>query len=213
MQIASPYNVKMRIFVVLGHAAATTPDFTLNDLPGSAGRLDILCRCVTAAFCLSHGIRRDVEVFLILQDKVTIHFDGKCLRHLNPDERSTGALIQKALETLQQAEPYQSGELCSTPGITVAQCGFADVLAGIRSRVDQIVWLHEAGRNLQAAKLAGSLAFVLSDHMDFTAEEEVLLQDASKLRLGPKILHADHCVTIVHNELDQRESNESFLED
>jgi tRNA (pseudouridine54-N1)-methyltransferase len=195
----------MRTFVILGHTAAITPNITLNDLPGSAGRLDILCRCVTAAFCLSHGIRRDVEVFLILQDRVTIYFDGKCLKHLNPDERSTGALIQKALEALRQAAPNQEDEVRSTPGITVAQSALVDVLAKIRPRADQIVWLHEAGCDLRAEKLSASPVFVLSDHLDFTREEEVLLQHATKLSVGPKILHADHCITIVHNELDRHE--------
>ncbi|HID42466.1 MAG TPA: tRNA (pseudouridine(54)-N(1))-methyltransferase TrmY, partial [Archaeoglobaceae archaeon] len=35
----------MRGFLVVGNRAATG-NFNLNDLPGSAGRMDILCRCV-----------------------------------------------------------------------------------------------------------------------------------------------------------------------
>jgi tRNA (pseudouridine54-N1)-methyltransferase len=50
----------MRQFVVVGHDAPTTDDFSLDDLPG-AGRLDVLCRCITAALLLSHGIRDGVE--------------------------------------------------------------------------------------------------------------------------------------------------------
>jgi tRNA (pseudouridine54-N1)-methyltransferase len=194
----------MRTFVILGHAAATTPNFTLNDLPGSAGRLDILCRCVTAAFCLSHGIRPDVAAYLILQDRVTIRFEGERLKRLNPDERSTGALIQRALEMLQKTSPDDTTERPSTPGITVSRRGLASVLSAIRQRADQIIWLHEGGGDLRAKELSESVAFVLSDHMDFTLEEETLLADLDRLSLGPKTLHVDHCITIVHNELDRR---------
>ncbi|HED04422.1 MAG TPA: tRNA (pseudouridine(54)-N(1))-methyltransferase TrmY [Candidatus Fraserbacteria bacterium] len=195
----------MRVFIVLGHTAALTPDFTLNDLPGSAGRLDILCRCVTAAFCLSHGIRRQINVYLVLQDRITIRLDGRYLRHLNPDERSTGALLQKALQKIQQAAPDLPDELRSTPGIFVSRRGLAQLLAQLRRQVEQIIWLHEGGRDLRSAELDQSSAFVLSDHRDFSPEEETLLGEFARLSLGPQILHADHCITVVHNELDRRE--------
>ncbi|MDY7081623.1 MAG: tRNA (pseudouridine(54)-N(1))-methyltransferase TrmY, partial [Halobacteria archaeon] len=79
----------MRKFVVLGHTAPTEPDFTLNDLPGSAGRLDVLCRCVNSSFFLSHSLREDVRLYLVLQGEITLRFEGRELQHLNPDERST----------------------------------------------------------------------------------------------------------------------------
>lgn len=196
----------MRIFVILGHTGATTPSFTLNDLPGSAGRMDILCRCVTASFCLSHGIRRDVAVYLILQDRVAVRFEGERLKHLNPDERSTGALIQKALEVLQKTSPDDElSEQPSTPGIFVARRGLASVLSEIHRCTDQLIWLHEGGSDLRAENLSDSIALVLSDHLDFTPEEEALLAKLDKLSVGPKVLHADHCITIVHNELDRRQ--------
>jgi len=51
---------------------------------GRAGRLDALCRSITAAFVTSHGIREDVRVHLIAQDELTITFDGGTLKRLNP---------------------------------------------------------------------------------------------------------------------------------
>jgi len=82
----------MRDFVVVGNLAATTPDFSLEDIPSTSGRIDILCRCINSAFVLSHGIRRDVQVYLIFRGgkaPKTVHLRGRDLRHLNPDERTT----------------------------------------------------------------------------------------------------------------------------
>ncbi|MCX9015196.1 MAG: tRNA (pseudouridine(54)-N(1))-methyltransferase TrmY, partial [Candidatus Methanoperedens sp.] len=91
----------MSSFIIIGHKAATEP-FSLNDLPGSAGRMDILCRCVNAALFLSHDLRRDVRVYLILKGDPAppkiIRFDGADVRYLSPDERSAASLIRKALE-------------------------------------------------------------------------------------------------------------------
>ena len=52
----------MTLFAVVGHRARTDGGFSLNDLPGSGGRMDVLCRCVNAALFLSHDLRRDVEI-------------------------------------------------------------------------------------------------------------------------------------------------------
>lgn len=37
-------------FIIVGHKAATSGEFLLNDMPGSAGRIDILARCIHSAF-------------------------------------------------------------------------------------------------------------------------------------------------------------------
>lgn len=192
----------MRIFIVLGHRAATTPDFSLDDLPGSAGRLDILCRCVNSSFLLSHDIRRDTELYLVLQDRITLRFVGSRLRHLNPDERSTAALIQRALKL---QESLGEGELESTPGIFISRRGLRQVLDEVKGKVERLILLHEEGQPLREAELSRDLGFILSDHLDLLPEELELLQDLPRLSLGPQVLHADHSIIIAHNELDLRD--------
>lgn len=191
-----------RIFVILGHTAAITPDFTLNDLPGSAGRLDILCRCVTSALCLSHGIRTDVEVYLVLRDQVTVRFEGQSVKRLNPDERSTGALIKRALEALQEVPTASEQE--STPGVFVSRSGLSFIVQELAAQGVSRVVLHETGSDIRVASIEEPLAFFLSDHQNFTSGEEMILEGCQRLSLGPAVLHADHCISIVHNELDRR---------
>jgi len=196
----------MRIFIVIGHRAAITPDFSLDDLPGSAGRMDVLCRCVNSAFFLSHDLRRDTELYLVLQDRVTLRFVGKRLRHLNPDERSTGALIRRALQALQERPPAPGTgeELESTPGIFVSRRGLAAVLEEAQSKVERLILLHERGEPLRGFPLPRDVGFVLSDHLEFLPKELELMRDLPRLSLGPKVLHADHCIIIAHHELDLR---------
>ena len=56
----------MRRFVVVGHKATSSGNFKLEDMAGGAGRLDILIRCINSAFFLSHSIRKDVEIYLVV---------------------------------------------------------------------------------------------------------------------------------------------------
>lgn len=189
----------MRQFVVCGHHAPTDPDFSLDDLPGAAGRLDVLCRCVSAALFVSHGIRDAVQVHLVLGDEVTIRIDSRELRYMSPDERNIAGLLKQALESKGQAIGHREAE--STPGIHVSTRGFQPVIEDLDGTV---VTLHEDGDALAAVEPPADPIFVLSDHEDFTDEEAVLLAEHGdqRVRVGPETLHADHTITVAHNYLD-----------
>jgi tRNA (pseudouridine54-N1)-methyltransferase len=189
----------MRTFAVVGHLAPTGDGFTLDDLPGSAGRMDILCRCVNAALSVSHGIRKDAEIHLILLGPPSppkdVLLQGSGVRSMSPDERSTAALVRKAL-ALPVGESFRE----SSPGILVRRAG----LPGLVARGGYVV-LSEDGRDMRTLPdLSG--AFLLSDHLDFTAEEEEVISGLPRISVGPRVLHADHAITVLQNELDRREA-------
>lgn len=191
----------MRRFIVLGHTAPTDPDFSLDDLAGAAGRLDVLARCVNSAFFLSHGLRESVRVFLVFSDTVTIRLEGVELRYMNPDERNIAGLVRQALES--RSEAIGHSEVESTPGIYVSNRGFEDVLKAA-AREGAIIQLHEDGTPLADVEPPENPAFVLSDHQDFTPAEHDLLEEyaTEQVSVGPKALHADHVISVVHNYLE-----------
>ncbi|WP_049901202.1 tRNA (pseudouridine(54)-N(1))-methyltransferase TrmY [Natrinema sp. J7-1] len=193
----------MRQFVLIGHDIPTEPDFSLDDLAGGAGRLDALCRSTPAAFVTSHGIRETVRVHLVAQDELTVTFDGSDLRRLNPDERSTAALVRTALEHRDEAIGALPAE--PSPGIEVYRRGFEGTLEELAAD-GPVVHLHEDGEavvDIGPDALEDGV-FVLSDHHDFTAEEADLLEAVAdrRLRLGPELLHADQAITVAHHFLD-----------
>jgi len=197
----------LRRFVVVGHNVNADGDFTLNDLCGGAGRLDVLLRCVTSAFFLSHGLRREVEVILHFPGQggfqglqpdgpKTVRLAGRELRYLNPDERSTGALVRTAL----LRKLPGPGERPSTPGIYVSRKSFDELVSSLPGPVQ----LAEDGEGWPPAGLPADTTFYLSDHHDFTPAEEESLRRANARRicLGPTSLHSHHCITVAHWLLD-----------
>ena len=191
----------MRQFVVIGHEAPTTPKFSLDDLAGGAGRLDVLCRCVTSAFFLSHDIRENVRVHLVLCDEYTVTFEGSKLRRLNPDERSTAALVRKALE--QRGEAIGHVPVETSPGVSLTRQGFEGTLSAVAGE-GTILQLHEDGEPAVGVDPPERPVFVLSDHREFDGGETDHIDSLAerRLSLGPKPLHADHAITIAHNYLD-----------
>lgn len=163
--------------------------------------IDVLCRCVNSAFFFSHDIREAVRIHLVLADEYTVRFDGAELRRLNPDERSTAALIRGALEGREAAIGHQPVE--TSPGVSLSRMGLEETLSRA-SRRSTVVQLHEAGEPLAETEPPADPLFVLSDHRDFTnAEREYLAEAADqRVRVGPKRLHADHAITVAHNYPD-----------
>ncbi|AGB02158.1 tRNA (pseudouridine(54)-N(1))-methyltransferase TrmY [Methanoregula formicica] len=189
----------MTAFAILGHLARTDGSFSINDLPGSGGRMDVLCRCVNASLFLSHDLRRDVDCYLVLlgppSGPKTIKFSGSAVRSLSPDERSAAALIKKVIDVPCGSEFREVAD-----GVSIRKRGLERLLSEMPFAV-----LDETGEDVRKAKdLPG--AFLLSDHLNFTDAENALLGSNPRYSVGPKCLHADHTITVLHNELDRRMS-------
>jgi tRNA (pseudouridine54-N1)-methyltransferase len=191
----------VRRFILVAHDARTSPKFSLDDLPGTGGRMDLVARCATAALLVSHGVRFDTEFLVVLLGPPTpprtVRFVGAEIRSLNPDERSTAALIRKALAEEGNAERQ------AHPGVYVSGRSLEGVLAEIRS---PIVALEEKGDDLRGAPVPADATFVLSDHLELTPGEDALVRGRTGLAVsvGPIFLQADQVISIVHNELDRR---------
>lgn len=191
-----------RFFVVIGNRAVTAP-FRLSDMPGSAGRMDIMCRCVAQALFISHGIRRDTSVCLVLKGEPdppkSILIRGDSVRYLAPDERNVGGIIRKALSLSLTNEWIKS-----TPGVYVARKDIGDILKEIKKDF-RILYLREDGIDIRKSRFGEKTAFVLGDHIGLTEKDEkVVLRFADSIvKLSPLSLQADQCIVITHYELDR----------
>ena len=203
----------MKDFIIIGNKAVTGGKISLNDLPGSAGRMDVLCRCVTSALFISFGMRRDINVHLVLKgepgpEKI-VRFYGETMRSLNPDERSSGSLIQKAF--LIDAD---GSEKQSTPGVFVRTGNLSVLLDEFKER--PLFYLKEDGEDILSAvqtETAGLLnngVFILGDNQGVFEDDEAAIENAgaAKLSVGPISLLTSQCITLILNALDRTNRTE-----
>ena len=191
----------MRRFLVVGHRAATTPSFSLDDLAGAAGRMDILLSAANAALLLAHDIRRDAEAALLLlgppDPPRLVRILGHRARSYQPDLRSNAALVRKALEHSSRVERETS------PGILASKASFEEALDRLGPT---FVYLKQGGKDIRQHAVPADATFVLSDNQDLTPDEEqaVLAREALTVGLGPYAVHTDQAIILVQNELDRR---------
>lgn len=194
----------MRHFVVIGQKATASPGFLLDDLPGTSGRLDLLLRCVRAALLVSHGVRRDTRVYLVLlggpDAPRTVRIDGAIAEYLRPDERSMATRVQKALATPKGSAAF----VALRNGFAIADGGVEVVLADLGASARYV--LEESGRDVRAGSFADDCAFFVGDHLGLDEATRRAIGGATAISVGPVSVHADDAIAIVNNELDRNGS-------
>ena len=204
----------MREFILKANKAITSGDINLKDLPGSCGRLDLVCRCVSSAFFLSYDIRRDTIFYSVHYGEpnppVALKFVGSQLKRLSPDERSIAIFIKKAL-----SKEHDNRWRESTPGIYHAKKDFKEIVLEKVEEGKNVYLLHLKGKPIEEVintdtydKIKNrGFVFILGDHIGLTEEDEKFLNDLGieRVSLSPLELHANQCIDIVHNVLDKLE--------
>tara|TARA_B100001750_G_scaffold229543_1_gene225050 strand:- start:2621 stop:3208 length:588 start_codon:yes stop_codon:yes gene_type:complete len=193
-----------RRFAIIGHRAPSSGKINLNDLAGSAGRMDVLVRAVNTALFLSHGIREDTDITLHLMGGAgpsrRVWFQGSKLRGVYPDERAIAGQVAKALKepvpAIGQWVEIHPGFWHSGGGIEQTRNEW--IREGVRVFV-----LDADGEHFESDRdVTDSIGFILSDDQPFSDTDNEILQNIEKVSLGTQWLQGHSCIAILHHQLD-----------
>jgi tRNA (pseudouridine54-N1)-methyltransferase len=195
----------VRSFVLIGQTARASADYSIEDLPSTSGRLDVLLRCLRAALLISNGLRRDVRVYLVLRGGSeaprVLRISGENAKFLRPDERSLAILLKKTLAV----SSSRDGFVEVRPGLALCS-GDLDVVLSDVGEAPRFV-LHEQGRDIRDHHFREAAAtFFIGDQLGFDAATLARFDALGyeRLAIGPVSLHSDDVVSVVSNELDRR---------
>jgi tRNA (pseudouridine54-N1)-methyltransferase len=196
----------VRRIVVVGQRATASPDFLLDDLAGTSGRLDVLLRSLRAALLVSHGLRRDTIVYLVLlggeRAPISLRFDGASAKFLRPEERSLATLVKKVLAVACESAVFVEVR----PGIAMARGGVDAVVADLGDAGARYV-LDENAPDVRDVTLDDrDGVFFVGDHLGFddATRASIAALGAKPMGLGPVSVHAEDAIAILSNELDRR---------
>lgn len=196
----------MRRFATVSHTGRSDGDWHLNDLSAKAGRIDLLCRNIQSAFFLSHGLREDVEFYAVFAESAlrqkTVRLQGNAIQMLHPDERSTAARLQQALQAAWSVPDWKEVQR----GLAVARFGLEGLLDDLKGKCTPVL-LDPQGTPIESWEAPMDPLFLLSDHQAFSKAEYATLdgKGVQRVSLGPHWYHGNHAISVVQWFLDKRE--------
>jgi len=187
-----------RAFILKASEGRSAPDFSLKSLSGP-GRMDLIARCIIAAFNSPGGTRRDVVLTIVLEGPpdppVSVTIDGREVQDQIPaGEGGVGGMLLEAL----------SGRMVK--GVRVERKGFERVIGEYGEAGFTLYYLHEEGGDSRGVDFGSMPALILGDQKGLDPRSERFVRDSGAVlvSLGPHSYLASHCITIVNCELDGR---------
>ena len=173
---------------------------------GRDGHVEYLAQVIQHALLVSKGHRPDVMLTLVLEKSRdysrAVSFNGGTLGSLSGwDENAILDLLKDVLNAGQIMEKDQS--IVFADGVTVCASSFERL---VRERTGRLCILDPKGGDIRDVAVPENPVFLLTDHIPMPKNTLKYLArlKAIKLSLGPIMLHASQCITIIHNELDRR---------
>jgi tRNA (pseudouridine54-N1)-methyltransferase len=190
----------MRSFVLYSRKGRTDNRFSAERLI-EAGRMDLVCRCITSALWLSHKARDDTKLFVNLngptRPPVTICFDGSKLLKVYVDEKTNARWIKKLLSL------KFGREWLEVEGTKISKKSFQDIIKETESK---IYVLHEKGTPVSDVELGENPMFVRGDQIGLPSKEEKFaLRHGEKISLGKNVYLVSNCISVLNWVCDERE--------
>lgn len=176
----------MRYFLIVSNTVDTSMPLSLNSLT-NYGRLDVLCRCITAAFFLSDDFRKDVKLEIYFQKNgKTLEINGEKVRGINPDERAIAGVLKRVFT----GKKY--------PGITFYRQNLEEIL-----KKQQPIMLNVKGKQLDQ-EIGKYSSFLIGDQLGFLLEDMHLFKGLEQISLGAQIYLSSQTITILNYKLDSQ---------
>ncbi|EIT7020700.1 tRNA (pseudouridine(54)-N(1))-methyltransferase TrmY [Vibrio vulnificus] len=198
----------MRTFVLRARAAPTNSRALLEGV-GNEAHTEILAHTLMNTMFVAQSHRQDVVVHLVLES--TKDFSRTITIHSNEVSNVGGFHEANLLNIVVRALDASTGmgkeKLRNVePGVTVRTISFERLVQQL-AEDHQLYMLEKKGEFVRDIKFAANPCFLLTDHIPMPKKTFNSLKrlGTQNISLGPKMLFASQCVTLIQNELDLQE--------
>lgn len=186
--------------------AHTADDFLIRDVPGTSGRLDVVCRILAATFRTVPQLNSNLRFLAILggpPNPPLLLNVTSALEVSIPESELSCALILKGL--LHQYRTSGSIQQESWPHFSLTRQNFEETLQYAAKTAHRIYYLVENGDHFKNVKLDLSkpLIFLLGDDRGLPSEHEALLSkyQVQRVSVGGQSYLGSQVVTLVLLEI------------
>ncbi|EHK7540549.1 tRNA (pseudouridine(54)-N(1))-methyltransferase TrmY [Vibrio cholerae] len=199
----------MRSFILRARSAPTDSQRLLDEIGGKC-HTEILAHCMMNSLFTAQSHREDVVIHLVLEStrdySRTITVEANEISDVGGfHEAALIALLVKALDASVGMGKEQTRVV--QPGLTVRTISF-EALLGELAEHHSLYMMDKKGDSIRDIKIGPNPCFILTDHIPMPKKSGNSMKrlGVEKISLGPKMLFASQCVTLIHNEIDHQEA-------
>ena len=198
----------MRLFVLRTRKGPTSAS-RVDKSMGPPDHFEVIAHSIVSALHISRHIRPDVQFHIALEGSPDppkiVRLDSRAHDYLRGfDENSIASVVKKALAPSAGIGKDTWFEV--EKGLHVARMSFEKL---VRDLADSwpVYLLSKKGTDIRDTELPETGCYLFTDHISMQKKTHHLLErlGVRKISLGPSVLFASHCITLVQNELDRRE--------
>jgi len=196
----------LREFIVRARKAPVDPDRFIAAV-GTGAHVEYIAHMIVNALFISKGHRHDTVLTLVLEDSPdysrAISMRGDSLGNLNG--MTEKAILDACSESLRAGIGLSKEcSVTSENGMEVTAISF-EHLVKTRAAERQVYMLDRKGSDIRDLTMAEDAVFLLTDHIPMPKKtfNSLARQGVKKLSLGPVMLHASQCISVIHNEMDR----------
>ena len=195
----------MNLIYFIESATVDISKYTIKDIPGSSGRLDVISRCVLSALTLNNKLEKGVQIWIFLAKYGTFIFDSDLFNdELFPkNEILLTDFFVDFIKKKKKHESYLENPLNS---IKCSDLGIFDAIKNYTKKNYKVYLLNENGIDFKKVfkelSSKDNLLFILGDQTgDLLNDKELKELNLTNLSLGNRSYLASSTIRLIKMNL------------
>jgi tRNA (pseudouridine54-N1)-methyltransferase len=191
----------LTIIFIIYSATVDIDNFTLKDIPGSSGRLDVVSRCILASLVGKNEFDEDVQVWVFLDKYGTYIFDSNILNY-DTFPKNELMFTDHFVDLIRNRYSRNNLEINPLRLVSTSEKEVSDVLKELLKLNYNAYILHENGedffKNLSAFTQEKKVIFIVGNQSgDIMNLEEVTTLNLPRVSLGKQSYLASSVIRLI----------------
>jgi len=191
----------MTIIFLIYSTTVNVTNYTIKDIPGSSGRLDVISRCILAALLGNNEFDKDIQVWVVLNKLGTYKFDSNGLNY-ETFPKNELMFTDYFVDLIRNRNSKNKLDNNPLRLVSTSEKGVIEVLKELLKLNYKAYILQEKGNdffsNLNRIVLEKEVIFIVGNQSgDIMNLEEVLAMDLPNLSLGNRLYLASSVIRLI----------------
>jgi tRNA (pseudouridine54-N1)-methyltransferase len=176
-------------------------DYTIKDVPGSTGRLDVIARCILASILINNELDNNVKIYIFLNGLGNFLFDPEYLKK-EDFPRNELLLSDLLVKAIQNNKSNIKDDSYTSQGVKIITKNIFEVIEQFQGEDFQCYILSKEGTDIFKIKERfnpeKNFLFIIGNQSgDFLKSPLLEEKNLPKISLGSKLYLASSCIRLL----------------